>query len=105
MDVLTHKQYKQYNYISRYSISPIYYHTLDDKYLVGRDKCLKDDTLYQTYKVLQGDTYDSIALRFYNNPTYYWIICSFNRILDPFENPVKGTLLKIPSLSNIKFTD
>ena len=105
MDVLTHKQYKQYNYTSRYAVSPIYYHTLDDKYLVGRDKWLKDDTLYQNYTVRKGDTYVSLALRFYNNPTYFWIICSYNRVLDPFEKPKVGSTIKIPSISNIEFED
>lgn len=105
MDVLTHKQYKTYDYISRYSPSPIYYHTLDDKYIVGRDKWLRDDTIYTSHEVLKGDTYDSLALAYYNNPTYYWIICSFNRIHDPFEPPTEGTILKIPAISNILFVD
>ena len=105
MNVLTNKRYKNYNYISRYSISPIYYHTLDDKYITGRDKWLKDSTLYSEYIVKPQDTYDKLALMFYNNPTYYWIICSFNHIADPFEEPSPGTVLKIPSFSNIEFNE
>ena len=103
MDVLTHREYKTYDYVSRYSVSPVYYHTLDNKYLVGRDKWLDNSTIYQSHTVRKGDTYDSLALYYYNNPTYYWIICSYNRVLDPFELPKEGTILKIPSLSNIQF--
>lgn len=105
MDVLSNKEYRTYNYISRYSPSPVYYHRLDDKYIVGRDKWLKEDSLFESYIVQVNDSYDSLALRFYNNPSYYWIICSFNRIADPFDKPKPGTVLKIPSISNIEFSD
>ena len=105
MDVLQNKQYKQYDYISRYSPFPIYYHTIDDKYIVGRDSWIKSDTIYSEYIVQKGDTYDSLALRFYNNPTYYWIICSYNHIHDPFEAPIPGSKIKIPSFSNIEFEE
>ena len=41
-----------------------------------------------------------IALWFYNNPTYYWVICDFNRILDPLKKPEIGTVLYIPTMGN-----
>lgn len=103
MDILTTKYYKQFDYVSRYSAFPIYYHTLDDKYIVGRDQWISDNTAYTLHTVEQGDTYDKLALLYYNNPTYYWVICAFNRIQDPFENPPIQTLLKIPSLSSISY--
>ncbi|MBO5712095.1 MAG: LysM peptidoglycan-binding domain-containing protein [Acholeplasmatales bacterium] len=105
MEILTNKQYKKYDYISRYSPMPIYYHNLDDKYITGIDKWLSNDTIYSEYIVQKGDTYDKLALRYYNNPTYYWIICSFNHIHDPFENPEPGSKLKIPSFSNLQFEE
>lgn len=103
MDVLTNKSYKDYKKLSRYSAFPYYYHTLDNKYIYGRTAYLKDSTTYSLYKVQQGDTYDKLALEFYNNPTLYWIICSFNRINDPYSVPEEGTYIKIPSISNIEF--
>ncbi len=103
MDVLTNKQYKSYDRLSRYSNFPIYYNTLNDKYCSGTTTYLADDTQYVMYKVKFNDTYDSIALKSYNNPTYYWIICNFNRITNCFEKPKPGTTLKIPVLSNIEF--
>lgn len=103
MEVLTNKSYKDYNYVSRYSPSPYYYHILDDKYITGTAKQLSDKTVCFEYIVKRNDTYDKIALRYYNNPTFYWIICSFNRIADPFENPKPGSRLKIPSISAIEF--
>lgn len=103
MDVLTNKKHKEYSKISRYSPFPYYYHTLDKKYIYGKDAYLKDTTLYSTHTVQVNDTLDSLALKYYNNPTYYWIICSFNHIQDPFITLKEGTQLKIPSLSNIEF--
>ncbi len=103
MEILSNKSYKNYEYISRYSPCPIYYHNLDDKYVMGTARWLDDTTAYSEYVVEDKDTYDTLALRFYNNPTYFWIICSFNRISDPFENPKPGTRLKIPTISNLKF--
>lgn len=103
MDVLKDKQYKSYDRLSRYSNFPIYYNTLNNKYCSGTTTYLDDTTEYGLYNVVQNDTYDSISLYHYNNPTYYWIICNFNRIVDPFEKPKPGTTLKIPVISNIEF--
>lgn len=103
MDVLTNKTYKDYGRISRYSSFPYYYHTIDNKYIYGTTAYLKDTTLYTLHTVEQGDTFDSLALHYYNNPTLYWVICSFNRIRDPFTSLVEGSTIKIPSISNIEF--
>ena len=103
MDVLKDKQYKNYDRLSRYSNFPIYYNTLNDKYCSGTVSYLSDETEYVLYLVELNDTYDIISLKNYNNPTYYWIICNFNRIADPFEIPKVGSVLKIPVISNIEF--
>ena len=103
MEVLKNKSYNDNNRLSRYAPFPYYYHTKDDKYVSGVVSYLKDTTVYTSYKVQHSDTFDSIALEFYNNPTLYWIICSFNRIQDPFTELVEGQVLKIPSISNIEF--
>lgn len=103
MDVLKDKQYKSYDRLSRYSNFPIYYNTLSKKYSSGTIAYLSDETEYTLYTVQDKDTYDSIALDFYNNPTYFWVICSFNRIADCFEKPAPGSRLKVPVISNIGF--
>ena len=90
MDVLTDKSYKQYSKLSRYSAFPYYYHSKDDKYIYGKTAYLKDDTVYSLYQIKRGDTFDSLALYFYNNPTLYWIICSFNHIQNPFTELKEG---------------
>ena len=103
MNVLTDKSYKQVNHFSRYGSVPYYYHTVDKKYVMATDSHLKTDTPYTAHTVVKGDTFDNLALYYYNNPTYYWIICSFNRILDPFTDLIEGSIIKIPTLSNIEF--
>ena len=105
MNVLANKSYRSTSYISRYSNLPYYYHTLDNKYIVGTAKWLKDTTSAITHIVKQGDTFDTLALKYYNNPTLYWIICSFNRINDPYIDLEIGSEIKIPSLSTIEFED
>lgn len=103
MDVLTKKAYKEYNRLSRYAPIPYYYHLGDDKYIHGTDKHLRTDTPYTTHIVVGGDTLDTLALKYYNNPTYYWMIASFNRIRDPYKELVVGSAIKIPSISSIEF--
>lgn len=103
MSKLTEKSYKEYDSLSRYSNFPYYYHREDNKYVYGITAYLKDTTVYTNYTVKQGDTLDNLALEYYNNPTYYWIICSFNHIRNPFKPLVVGSVLKIPSISNIEF--
>lgn len=103
MNVLTNKTYKSYTKLSRYSQCPYYYHTLDKKYIYGTTNYLRNDTTYVTHTVAAGDTFDSIALDYYNNPTYFWIICSFNRIQDPFIELKVGQQIKVPTISNIEF--
>lgn len=98
------KQYKDYNRVSRYSVFPYYYDSIDDKFIYGITSYLKNDnTPYVSHKVKQRDTLDSLALYYYGNPTYYWIIADFNRIIDPYEKLTPGVVLKIPTFSTIEF--
>ena len=103
MDKLKQKAYRTYNYISRYSSFPYYYNTEDEKYIYGTTAYLDDSTPYTLYKVQKADTWDSMALKFYNSPTFFWILCDFNRVQNPYEMPEVGTLIKVPALTNIKF--
>lgn len=103
MDILKEKQYKDYATLSRYATIPFYYNTLDNKYEYATTKHLDNTTAYRIHIVQPRETYDTISLKYYSNPTYFWIICDFNRIIDPFEHPKVGTILKIPTLSKLEF--
>lgn len=104
MDVLINKDYKDYQRVSRYGVFPYYYNRLDGKYVYGTTAHLKTtDTSFVSHKVDIGDTLDTLALYYYNNPTYYWVIADFNRIQDPYEKLEIGSVLKIPTFSNIEY--
>lgn len=100
MNILTNKTTKTSQYFSRYNGVASYYNRLDGKYQLALKTWLKQNFDYTKYTVKEGDTFDYIALKFYNNPTYYWIICDANRIIDPMIEPEKGDILLIPSLGN-----
>lgn len=104
MDVLKDKQTKSYDFISRYTTFPFYYHKLDNKYVYGITSLLDEDTTYVSHNVTQTDTLDSLSFKYYGRPDYYWVIGYFNNIQDPFiELHSKFKTLKIPSLSNVQF--
>ena len=104
MDTLTNKQYANFDYLSRYTDTPYYYDTLSDRQIFGIGTNLKNTTEFVTHKVTSHDTLHSLALKYYNNPTFWWIIASFNDIQDPFKPLIdKYTTIKIPSISSIEF--
>lgn len=105
MDILKDKQLRAYDRLSRYANFPFYYNTLDNKYIYGTTNYLKNNTPYKMYKIQKNDTLDSIAFQNYNDPTYYWIICDFNRLQDPFIELRPGGYLKLPVLSTIEYRD
>lgn len=108
MNVLVNRQVKSTPYFSRYNGINYYFNTNDEKYQLATRQWLKplDDTSSViTHVVKKNDTYDNLALRYYNNPTYYWIICDFNRIIDPLKEPTPGDVLYIPSINaGLEFT-
>lgn len=124
MKVLSSKTIKTSDFFSRYNGFAYYYNKLSEKMTRVKDSngkdvidpitgqpmfqkegrfnmstsaWLKDTDNYEAYTVKEGDTYDSIALEKYNNPTYYWIICDFNKIIDPFVEPKPGDILFLPA--------
>jgi hypothetical protein len=104
-NVLTNKQYKDYKKVSRYSSTPYYYSTVDRRFFYGTSTNLKSDIPHRIHKVEEEDTLDTLALHYYNNPTYFWIIADFNKIRDPFEKLEVGSHIKIPTFSSLEFED
>lgn len=106
MDILTNKSYKQYDYTSRYTTIPYYYNKEDDKWIYGISKNLNKDTQYIAHKVKDSDTLDYLALKYYNNPTYYWVIAYFNDIQDCYINLIDYyKIIKIPKINSIEFSE
>lgn len=42
-----------------------------------------------------------IALKYYRNHTYWWMIAGANDFTDPFTTPPEGTEIKVPYISDI----
>ncbi len=103
-DVLKDKATKDYDYISRYTNVPYYYHTIDNKYIYGTTSWLNKITEIVAHKVTPRDTLDSLALQYYGRPDYYWVIADYNRITDCF---IKLSdyfdIIEIPSIGKISF--
>lgn len=104
MDTLKNKTYASFDYLSRYTSVPYYYDTLADKQIYGIGTNLKTTSEFVTHKVKSNDTLNSLALKYYNNPTFWWVIAYFNNIQDSLK-PLrdKYETLKIPSISSIEF--
>lgn len=106
MDVLIHKNYNTFDYISRYSGVPFYYHSEDKREVFGLSKNLLKNTPWVAHQVVQTDTLDALALKYYNNPSYWWVIAYFNDIEDSFMRLSDlYQILKIPTITAITFGD
>ena len=104
MDTLKNKSYANFDYLSRYTNTPYYYDTLTGRNIFGIGTNLKTTTEFVTHKVKSNDTLNSLALKYYNNPTFWWVIAYFNNVQDAFK-PLrdKYETLKIPNITGIEF--
>jgi nucleoid-associated protein YgaU len=104
MDTLRNKMYGSFDYLSRYTSVPYYFDTLEEREIYGIGTNLKTNSEFVTHKVRDNDTLYNLALKYYNNPTFWWVIAYFNNIQDSFK-PLKAkySTLKIPNITNIEF--
>lgn len=104
MNTLKNKQFKNFDYLSRYSTVPHYFDTLCNREIYGIGTNLKTTGEYVTHTVKANDTLHSLALKYYNNPTFWWVIAYFNNIQDSFK-PLrdKYQILRIPNIASIEF--
>ena len=104
MDTLKNKKYVTFDYLSRYTNTAYYYDTLKNREIYGLGTNIKNNTEYITHEVRSNDTLNSLALKYYNNPTFWWVIAYFNDIQDAFK-PLrkKYNTIKIPNISSIEF--
>lgn len=103
MDILIDKNYRSFDYISRYTAFPYYFNTEDNKYIYGTTAQLDQNVGYSIHIVKKGETFDSIALDYYNSPTLFWVLCDFNQVQDPFNPLIPGQKIKVPVLSLVSF--
>lgn len=58
-------------------VTSIFYRAVID------DKVKNNYSLYDEYDVIDGETPEILADKFYNNPQLHWVILMFNDIIDP----------------------
>lgn len=77
-----------------FSYFPYTYYSLDDRRSVQlitnillrnkfNDTLKNNYSLYDEYDILDGETPEIVADKFYNNPQLHWIILHMNDIIDP----------------------
>lgn len=104
MDELKHKAYHAADYTCRTNGVPSYYNEKDRRWVMGIGSNMKKDNAWLAHKIKQEDTFDSLALEYYNNPSYWWVIAYFNDIDDPFAKLADlGDIIRIPNISGIEF--
>lgn len=106
MEDLKNKRYAKFDYTSRYTGVPYYYNKKDDREVMGIGRNMLKDVEWVAHKVTVNDTLDKLALSYYNNPSYWWIIAYFNDIQDAFcKLSDKLDIIKIPSIRSLAFGD
>ena len=106
MDTLRNKRFETYNYTCRYTTVPYYFDMLEQRDIYGIGSNMKKNIAFVSHKVKPTDTLDSLALKYYNNPTFWWIIAYFNDIQDAFRPLIdQFEIIQIPAIASIEFGD
>lgn len=106
MDTFKNKRFGSFNYTSRYTGIAYYYDSEAQKDVYGIVKPMQKGTSWIAHKLKQEDSLDSLALKYYNNPTFWWVIAFFNNINDPFIKLNEHfDIIRIPNISSIVFGD
>ncbi len=63
------------------------------------DSTKRDDDI--SHRVVGGETYRDIASINYRDARYYYLICDYNAVVNPWIDPVAGKVLRLPSLRKI----
>jgi len=54
-----------------------------------------DAVFYDLYSVDNDDWWDNISFKFYGNPNLWWLVTIMNNTVNPFEELVEGTEIKV----------
>ena len=56
---------------------------------------LADTTFYTTYQVGHDEWWDNISYALYGTPRLWWVLALMNDVVNPFEELVEGTNIKV----------
>ncbi len=71
MNTFKDKTYANYDYTCRYTSTPYFFDTKNNKEVYGVGTSMDTTSPYYSHQVKAGDTLDSLSLKYYNNPTYW----------------------------------
>lgn len=110
------KEYKYQNDIidlpklSEYNIENLYSIILDDTdgyyYNLSNTLSFPDvpyDETYDLYFPTGSESWTVISYRFYGTIKLWWLIASFNNIINPIDFPDSTTKLKIPKIEVVRY--
>jgi hypothetical protein len=55
--------------------------------------------LFDEYQFSAGDSWSSVAYKFYGSEELWWVICKFNQMSNPFLMPAVGETIRMPKMS------
>ena len=61
-----------------------------------------DTSLYTQYETKPKDTWPLIAYKYYQDVRLWWLVCSMNHIINPVEQPVPGTIIKMLNANTVR---
>ncbi len=54
-----------------------------------------DVSAYEEYIIKEGDRWDRLARKFYGDVNLWWLLASYNKVVDPFNVLIPGNKIKI----------
>jgi len=59
------------------------------------DKVVNNSSVFEIYIVEDNDWWENISYKLYGTKTFWWLLCLFNNIENPFEELEAGKKLKV----------
>ena len=80
--------------------------TIDTRYLMNIFKYYDGaseyhDSFYDEYEVGYNEWWDNISYLFYGTPYLWWLVALANDVVNPYEELVEGTNIKVLSVSKV----
>ena len=54
-----------------------------------------NDMFFDLYVVLEDEWWDNISNKFYDTPYFWYLICSINDVVNPYEELITGMTIKV----------
>lgn len=62
---------------------------------IANEDVFSDISVFESYKVANGEYWDNVSYNLYNTPFLWWVIALLNNTVNPFEELEDGDELKV----------